>query len=262
MEGRKVVLLMDNFSAHTLAVTNLGQDLRNTRVIWLPANSTSVYQPLDQGIIQNCKAYYHKYWLEYMLDETEQGRNPSKTMNILKTVRFISKAWRLDVQPETIANCWKKSEITGPIHGPLPRPVNYKDSIPIPTPIDCQNLEKEMEQLFAKLVKNGIAKEDCLNISNFIDPIEEAIFDPQDDVIEHIAAQFDKGQDAESDEEREQLSRVTIKEAMDALAILHQFEEQAEDGSEDWITNLNKHERVLQSRRFKALKQQSIESYL
>src|SRR5690348_15266945 len=86
MDGRKVVLLMDNFSTHELAVENLGQDLQNTRVIWLSSNTTSVCQPLNQEIIKNFKAYYHKYWLEYILDETEQERDSLKTMNILKAV--------------------------------------------------------------------------------------------------------------------------------------------------------------------------------
>jgi hypothetical protein len=50
MKGQKVALLMDNFSAHKAAVKDI--QLQNTIIIWLPANSTSRYQPLDQGIIR------------------------------------------------------------------------------------------------------------------------------------------------------------------------------------------------------------------
>jgi hypothetical protein len=60
MAGRKVVLLMDNFLAHKLAVKTItasAMPLQNTRVIWLPANATSRFQPLDQGIIRTWKAY-------------------------------------------------------------------------------------------------------------------------------------------------------------------------------------------------------------
>ena len=54
--SRPVLLLMDNFSAHEAAVDLLKestQPLRWTRIEWFPANTTSIFQPLDQGIIQN-----------------------------------------------------------------------------------------------------------------------------------------------------------------------------------------------------------------
>jgi len=49
MAGRKVLLLVDGFSAHVKALKELaaGAGLRNTRVEVLPANTTSIYQPMD-----------------------------------------------------------------------------------------------------------------------------------------------------------------------------------------------------------------------
>ena len=49
---RNVLLLMDNFSAHEAAVESLVVEaaLKNVRVEFLPPNTTSFYQPLDQGI--------------------------------------------------------------------------------------------------------------------------------------------------------------------------------------------------------------------
>ena len=79
--------------------------------------------------------------------------------------------------------------------------------------------------------------------------------------MEHITAQFDAEKETESDEELELRPKRTYKEVMDALAVLHEHEEQADDGSRDWIASLNRQERVLQSRRFRALRQQSIQSY-
>jgi hypothetical protein len=58
MQGRKVVLLMDNFSAHEAAVEEIDGQLQNTLIIWLPPCSTAQYQPLDQGIIHTWKAYW------------------------------------------------------------------------------------------------------------------------------------------------------------------------------------------------------------
>jgi hypothetical protein len=59
---REVLLTMDNFSAHYTAI-EISPPPPNIRICWLPANSTSRFQPLDQGIIQNFKAYYKRQWL-------------------------------------------------------------------------------------------------------------------------------------------------------------------------------------------------------
>ena len=53
-KDKKVLLLMDNSSAYEVAVEQMEEikALTNTKVKWLPPHATSVYQPLDQGIIQ------------------------------------------------------------------------------------------------------------------------------------------------------------------------------------------------------------------
>jgi hypothetical protein len=112
MIHRKVVLLMDNFSAHESAVraiNNSSWQLQNTLIIWLPANSTSQFQPLDQGIIRTWKAYWKRQWIRFMLDEFDNGRDPIKSMNVLKVLQWAIQAWELDVSSETISNCFKKA---------------------------------------------------------------------------------------------------------------------------------------------------------
>ena len=89
MTGRKVALLMDNFSAHQAAVADIlasKTPLKNTLIIWLPTNSTSRYQPLDQGIIHSWKANWKQYWIKYILFEFEANRNQITTMNVLKAI--------------------------------------------------------------------------------------------------------------------------------------------------------------------------------
>ena len=76
MAGQKVALLIDNFSAHELAVENINQSpypLQNTLIIWLPPNATSQYQPLDQGILHTWKHHWKWQWIQYMLQEYDAG---------------------------------------------------------------------------------------------------------------------------------------------------------------------------------------------
>jgi len=111
---RSVLLLMDNFSGHTTGL-ELSPPPINVKVQMLPKNATSVYQPLDQGIIQNLKVYYKKQWLRFIVDELDSDRNPYRAITLLHTLRWLTQAWNHDVQRHTIYACFQKSTV-------LPRP--------------------------------------------------------------------------------------------------------------------------------------------
>lgn len=51
--NRKILLLVDNAPSHIVR-----EDLSHIRVEFLPKDTTSVLQPLDQGIIRSFKAHY------------------------------------------------------------------------------------------------------------------------------------------------------------------------------------------------------------
>jgi hypothetical protein len=53
---RQILLLLDNFSGHTVDV----EDLEHIRVEFFAPNMTSKVQPLDQGIIRAFKAHYRR----------------------------------------------------------------------------------------------------------------------------------------------------------------------------------------------------------
>src|SRR5436189_3129779 len=118
--GRKILLLIDNASSHECAIENkdeLGLSLQNTRVEFFPANTTSLFQPCDQGIIKNLKALYRRSWLRFMVNISLSDRNPVKEVNVLWACRWIVSAWD-EVQPSTIDSCWCKSTLLGPYQAP------------------------------------------------------------------------------------------------------------------------------------------------
>ena len=123
MHSRKILLLIDGFSAHKAAVRTLIENgsLKNTRVEFLPPNCTSVYQPLDQGIIANFKLLYRRYWLRFMVEVSLRDENPIKQMHVLWAIRWSVEAWK-EVTPQTIKNCFIKSTLFGSRIGPRPRP--------------------------------------------------------------------------------------------------------------------------------------------
>ena len=82
--SRKVVLLIDSFSAYQSGWDTIVAEggLSNVSVIFLPANATSLCQPLDQVIIGAFKAHYRQRWLEYMASEYDADREPYVLMAI------------------------------------------------------------------------------------------------------------------------------------------------------------------------------------
>jgi DDE superfamily endonuclease len=77
----EVILLIDNFSAHTAAI-ELAPPPPNVRLGFLPKNSTSKYQPMDQGIIQNFKNSYRKQWLQFCVAAYAKPENPFKKVTL------------------------------------------------------------------------------------------------------------------------------------------------------------------------------------
>ena len=61
-KGKKILLVLDNFSGHELGVQLVGglEGLGNVQIAWLPANTTLYWQPLNQGIIASFKLQYRR----------------------------------------------------------------------------------------------------------------------------------------------------------------------------------------------------------
>jgi hypothetical protein len=245
MRGRKVVLLMDNFKPHEIAVSSIEAStvqLQNTSIIWLPANSTSRFQPLDQGIIYTWKSHYKNSWLDYMLREYEAGRDPIQTTNILKSIRWAIQAWDLDIKASTITNCFKKGL--------------WNEST-LATPVDP--VINEILNGFERLrIVSSISN--LMDISFFINPKEELVDDEPEHLDEQILSQFEPA-DESDDDEVETVPPIPTQEALEALKKLQLYEEQQDQGDIDLIQWLNRHERVIWGRKMANLKQGDIRAY-
>ena len=58
-EKRKFLMFIDNCTAHKDVPS-----LENIELKYIPPNTTSILQPLDQGIFKNLKPCIEKKWLE------------------------------------------------------------------------------------------------------------------------------------------------------------------------------------------------------
>jgi len=110
-DGRSVLLLMYNAGCHPPELKDRYSS--NIKVVFLPANATSKFQPLDLGIIKNFKVHYKKLLLHYVvakIDECSKASEVTKKITVLQAIRWIGEAWK-KVSPYTIRKCFRLSGV-------------------------------------------------------------------------------------------------------------------------------------------------------
>lgn len=103
-QGRKVLFFLDNCQAHPPMVQIY---LKAIKLKFFPPNTTSILQPMDQGVIQNLKVHYRHRFLQRVLEAMDQGREYKS--NLLDAITDVYKAWCVDVKTSTIRNCFNKA---------------------------------------------------------------------------------------------------------------------------------------------------------
>ncbi|KAM9939951.1 hypothetical protein OXX80_000563 [Metschnikowia pulcherrima] len=108
-----VLLLMDNHSSHIKADDLLKQSraLTNVEIHFLPPNTASKLQPLDQGIIKSFKCRYSKKWLSHVLNSSENGRDYRP--DLLQAVSWSIAAWE-EISVDCVINCWRHTGFMKP----------------------------------------------------------------------------------------------------------------------------------------------------
>jgi len=92
---RKIVLLVDNCTAHTN-----NSLLKNIKVIFLPANTTSLIRQCDQGIIRAFKAHYRREMRARIIAELDDIQDRSdasavaKKISLLDALHLVAMSWK------------------------------------------------------------------------------------------------------------------------------------------------------------------------
>lgn len=105
-QNRNILLFMDNATSHPHL------RLSNIKLAFFPANTTSVLQPMDQGIIYTTKHYYRRRVLARLCREMESAENVSdlcKTINVLDAIMWLASAVR-NVSEKCVRGAYKKAD--------------------------------------------------------------------------------------------------------------------------------------------------------
>ncbi|KAF0710797.1 hypothetical protein AaE_012377 [Aphanomyces astaci] len=106
------VLLLDNFVSHVSDESyKIVNEELSTHLVALPANATSVCQPLDVGVMGPFKRYLRDAWLAEDIIEGDVGDEfdtPSAAMKVLAMIKRAILAWDM-VSADTIRQSFEKA---------------------------------------------------------------------------------------------------------------------------------------------------------
>eukprot|EP00061_Rhincodon_typus_P018691 g47972.t1 len=104
----KILRIRDNAPSHP---PTIGELSANIKVLFLPRNTTSLLQPIDQGVIAPFKAYYLRRTFKRLIAATEGHKNSVlqfwKSVNIKNAIDIIVEAWG-DVSKDCLRAVWEK----------------------------------------------------------------------------------------------------------------------------------------------------------
>lgn len=142
-QKRNILLFLDNAGSHPQEL-----NLKNIKIIFLPPNTTSVCQPLDQGIIANFKFFYRSLILKHILSKIDcvaSASDLSKSINVLEALYFIKKAWD-KVTSNTIQNCFTKAGFKKSNIQEVDVEYDAEDDLPLATLREFWRNYKEIDQ--------------------------------------------------------------------------------------------------------------------
>ncbi|KAF2177251.1 DDE-domain-containing protein [Zopfia rhizophila CBS 207.26] len=245
---RRILLLLDNFSAHIIGL-EIAPPPANIRILLLPKNSTSMYQPLDQGIIQNFKTMYKNQWLAFTIEQYDNGKDPIQLVTLYHTLRWCMRAWIYEVTPSSIYNCFRKSTVV--------RAVGEGSIVREPAE-DLTNL------LIAAQMAGNVQAQDARDTDDFVHPADEDFeveeeASPQD-IVDHHTGQT--GQEVAPEEDDTVEPPPSVQQALEAIQLLLRYKEHQESVGREELHNLMRMERDLSLTAVKHQKQSTLDSWL
>ncbi|XP_053404457.1 tigger transposable element-derived protein 4-like [Mercenaria mercenaria] len=211
--GRRITMVVDNAPCHPKL-----ENLSNIELIFLPPNTTSKTQPMDQGVIQNLKVHYRKRVVLRQLSAIDNDHD--FTLSVLDALRLLQQLWEC-VTPTTITNCYRHAGFMLQI-------------------IDEQGDDDDTDELddipLARLASMGTSSEllgsfldfddnDATTSASATDPeIISQVIDSRKEIYEDNMADDD-----DEDDDFQPPPLPTADEAMAALTTVREFLESMED---------------------------------
>lgn len=212
-KNKKILLLVDNCPAHPHIA-----DLRSVTLVFLPPNTTSVLQPMDQGIIRALKSHFRKNLVLKIIQCLDGGgasiaQYPK--INVLDAILMIHDAW-IKLTQRTISNCYKHAGF-----------VRSNEDCTITTNADDFDEEDDVPlSVWTRNIDNQlpITNEDLEQYACVDDAVATSEEPSDENIVQNIITNDANSQsDGDNDEPEETYSTPSASEALKAAETLNVF---------------------------------------
>ena len=245
----KALLILDNAPVHFIYETDIDNEIR---VLLLPPNTTSLIQPMDQGVIQCFKMNYRKKFMRNILatydDKKDSILDRLQAFTLKECIFLISETWN-KVSKSALANAWNKFEI------------NYGLSIESNTLAPSDELTDDLK-LVLQLDNSEI--DEYMNIDSSDQGFE---FLTRSEIVNLIKLENEK--QTEENEEmvkindiRQDSISVSHREAIQAIQTIITYSEDKDCLNDETIKFFLSVREIIENAMFSELKQKSIMNFL
>ncbi|XP_067120126.1 tigger transposable element-derived protein 1-like [Centruroides vittatus] len=170
----KVLLILDNVPSHPIDLNH-----PNVEIAFLPRNTTSLLQPLDQGIIVTFKSYYIRKSFELILEKIDSTditvSEVWKQFSILNCVEIIGSSLK-EMRQSTLNASWKallpkmisQENVVEPIQH------EYNNIVSLAHAIEGDGFtEITVDDILELVTENEINEADLVTVTSETLPIED-----------------------------------------------------------------------------------------
>lgn len=207
--NRNILLLLDNAPSHVV------ENYSNIRIQFLPPNTTSKIQPMDQGVLRLVKCAYRSSLADMYLDgveNNEQAKAIMKRFDLKVACDLVVSAWQR-VKSSVIENCFSKA-------GFLCHVPQEEDPEPRPDRNVWDNLQHALDITFS--FEDFATADDAIESSPHMSETEivQAVMD---DDQEHQESDENMSEDPDSEPEDDTQMIATCQESMNVVHHLRAY---------------------------------------
>lgn len=247
----KAILLLDNAPSHPSTDVLQSSD-KSVTAMYLPANTTSLIQPMDQGVLETIKRHYKRDLLRKLLLLDEEGHSMVtyvKTINMKDVVYTSAASWE-KITPLTLSKSWLK--LLGEGHSTESDPPEQESS-------DDPSCEELAQMLDADLTETDIQE---WTEADSNDPGHQLYTD--EEIISQVTGSEElcSEEEDEGEEEEGSLQCVSSGQAADMLEQCLTWYENQPEATATSLMLLKQIRDLAVTKRWQNLKQSTLRSFV